>query len=87
MADNRYKRQHKADWVAVAIIVMIAIPFALLMFAFGKDINEWMNQAWLAQGGQLVIAKFNVIVGLPAAAIASFLVVVLLRQAVGPIEF
>jgi hypothetical protein len=73
-----------SSWLALAGLVVIAVPTLLLLITFGRDLGTWI---WTQEAGDILIGKFQVVVGLPAAAIAAFVIVVFLRQTAGPIEF
>jgi hypothetical protein len=66
--------------IALGLAVLLVIGFLALYVAV------WMNRLDPVMT-TLVIKNFAAIVGLPAAATASFVVVTLLRQAERPIEF
>jgi hypothetical protein len=84
MASSQPKETKGATWLALAGLAVIAVPTVLLVITFGRELGTWI---WTEEAGDILIGKFQVVVGLPAAAIAAFVVVAFLRQTAGPIEF
>jgi hypothetical protein len=84
--DEGHQGSHSraAVWIAAIGVAVFLAPVLLLLIAFREDAAEWL---WTKEAGDVLIGKFQVVVGLPAAAVAAFVIVVFLRQTAGPIEF
>jgi hypothetical protein len=73
-----------AIWIAAIGLAVFLVPVLLLLIGFGGEVGPWLVSE---EAGKILIGKFQVVIGLPAAAVAAFIVVVFLRQTAGPIEF
>src|SRR5579871_894814 len=71
------RRQNIALWLAVAGTIVVSAVYLYALFV-------WADKPG---GHDILIAHYAAIVGVPAAAAVSFILVVLLRQIDGPIEF
>jgi hypothetical protein len=70
--------------LVVAVAALISLVAIIVTIALGSQFLPWVRTG---STDDLFLSKFHVVVGLPAAAIAAFVIVVFLRQASGPIEF
>ena len=71
-------------WIAMIGLAIFVILTLLLFIAVAPAISSWILTK---EAGDLLIGKFQVVVGLPAAAVAAFVIVTFLQQTAGPIEF
>ncbi|QKD02169.1 hypothetical protein [Mesorhizobium loti] len=82
---NPTEGQSSKWWLALPV-VLVVVPAFVVLSLFGKDLTDFAVGS-APQLSRLIETKFDVIIGLPAAAIASFAIIAVLRQAAGPIEF
>jgi hypothetical protein len=84
----RDERTRIGALLALAGIAVIAAPFLLLFWVYAANISFWFETAPADKSlASIMVQKFHVFFGLPAAAVFSLLLVSVLRQTAGPIEF